>query len=167
MPGQRSERKARKLDRAKVRELAAQGLSTADIARHQRVTPSTVWRFLERLKPERQAIEHFKTHRADLFARVQARELDLKERILDSLGGDRMFNTLTAHQKTALYRTLTISNGTMYDKERLERGASTQNISVFTKLIEEAHKNLFKDSAEVSPVAAQEKVPDSLPLAEG
>jgi IS30 family transposase len=47
MPSERTKRTARKLDRAKVVELADQGMSTADIAQHQGVAPSTVFRFLQ------------------------------------------------------------------------------------------------------------------------
>lgn len=58
----------RKLNPAKVRELAAQGLSIPDIAKHQRVNRSTVWRFLERLSPEQEALKRFQETRPDAFA---------------------------------------------------------------------------------------------------
>ena len=45
---QRTQRKPRKLDRAKVVELAEQGLKTVDIAKHQGVAPSTIFRFLNK-----------------------------------------------------------------------------------------------------------------------
>ena len=37
------------------------------------------------------------------------------------------------------------SGGTDYDKERLERGVSTHNVSLMSKLINKAHDELWKD----------------------
>jgi hypothetical protein len=53
-----------------VLELAEQGLSTADIAKHQQVAPSTIFRFLQQTQPERQAVEAFRKERGDVFARL-------------------------------------------------------------------------------------------------
>src|SRR5215472_2118842 len=128
MSPHRSQRKARKLDRAKTLALAEQGMSTADIAQHQGVAPSTVWRFLELAKPERQALEQFKSNRADVFARLAGKSLDLQEKIMDSVD-DGMIRALKPHQKTGLLHTLNAQAGTLYDKERLERGLSTENYS--------------------------------------
>ncbi len=54
--GQSNQRKARKINREKVLDLHAKGLSTEEIARHEGVVPSTVWRFLQQTKPEQQAL---------------------------------------------------------------------------------------------------------------
>lgn len=138
----RTQRTARKLDRQKVIELAKQGLSTADIAQHQGVDRSTVWRFLELSKPERQALEHFKQHRADILDRLCGKSLDVQEKILDSLD-DAVINTLTPSQKTGLIAVLNSQSGTLFDKSRLERGQSTANHSVLTKVLNGALKDVY------------------------
>src|SRR5215472_19296463 len=113
---QRSQRKARKLDRPKVLELAQQGMSTGDISKHQRVAPSTIFRFLHQTEPERQALEHFKKNRADVLARIQAKSLDVQERIIDSLK-DPVIDALTPSQKTGMLTALNVVHGTTFDKE--------------------------------------------------
>ena len=158
MPTERIQRKARKLDRAKVLELAEQGLKTADIAKHQGVAPSTIFRFLEQTMPERQALEVFKKERGDVFARLAAKSLDLQERVVDTYD-ERLIAALKPHEKGALIHALNIQAGTLYDKERLERGKSTQNLSVLGKLITTAESSLGGPKAEP---ATTESVPAGL-----
>ena len=156
-----TKRSARKLDRKQALALAARGLSSGEIAKMQGVARTTVWRFLDRLRPEKQAVSDFKANRADVFARLQARELDLKERILDNLGEDAVFDALSAHQKTSLYHTLTISSGTSYDKERLERGESTQNIGLLTRLLDEAHETLHQEDKKSKAVGGDTELSEA------
>jgi IS30 family transposase len=138
---QRTQRTARKLDRAKVLELAEQGLSTPDIAKHQGVAPSTVFRFLQQTEPERQAVEAFKKERGDVFSRLSAKSLDLQEKIVDTFD-DALIAALTPSQKSGLLMTLNVQAGTLYDKERLERGQSTANLSVLGKIVTAAEDRL-------------------------
>jgi IS30 family transposase len=138
---QRTHRKARKLDRGKVLELAEQGLSTSDIAKHQQVAPSTIFRFLQQTQPERLAIEAFKKERGDVFARLSAKSLDLQEKIVDTFD-DALVAALTPSQKSGLLMTLNVQSGTLYDKERLERNLSTENVGILGKLILQAEDNL-------------------------
>ena len=56
MPTGRTQRTARKLDRAKALAQAQRGLSNPEIAKQQGVNTSTVFRFMQRMKPERQAL---------------------------------------------------------------------------------------------------------------
>lgn len=141
MPKERKPRTARKLDRAKAVELAEQGLTTSDIAKHQKVAPSTVFRFLQQTKPERAALESFKKNRGDAFARLAMKSLNVQEAIVDSLD-DVVVSALPVHQKGSLLHSLSISSGILFDKERLERGQSTNNLAVLGKLIVEAESRL-------------------------
>jgi transposase len=140
---QRTQRKARKLDRAKVLELSEQGLSTTDIAKHQGVAPSTVFRFLQQTEPERLALEAFKKERGDVFARLSAKSLDLQEKIVDTFD-DALLTALTPSQKSGLLMTLNAQHGTLYDKERLERNLSTANVGVLGKIILQSEEELGK-----------------------
>jgi IS30 family transposase len=153
---QRTQRKARKLDRVKVLELAQHGMSTTDIAQHQGVAPSTVWRFLQQSEPERQALEQFKTGRADVLARLHAKALDVKERILDTMD-DAVIKGMTISQKNGALIALNCVQGTIYDKERLERGESTQNLSVLSKLLRSRVGQIHKRK----PLEGQTPIPET------
>ena len=143
------QRSARKLDRQAAIDQHARGLSTTEIASLQGVAPSTVRRFMERMKPEQAAVEDFKNGRADVLARIQAKSLGLQERILDTMN-DGVVSALAPHQKSALLHSLNAQAGTLYDKERLERGQSTHNHSVLHKMMgaafEAAHKGSGTDT---------------------
>lgn len=138
---ERTQRSPRKLDRKKAVELAEQGLSTADIAQHQKVAPSTIYRFLRQSMPEREALEHFKAGRANVFASLSLKSLELQEKIVETFD-DRIISALTPSQKSGLLMTLNVQAGTLFDKERLERGKSTNNISILGKLIMDAESGL-------------------------
>ena len=138
---QRTQRTPRKLDRAKVTELAEQGLKTIDIAKHQGVAPSTVFRFLQQTEPDRLALEVFKKDRGDVFARLSMKSLGLQDKILDTFD-EGIIAALKPHEKGSLLHALNIQAGTLYDKERLERGQSTSNLSILSKLIMDAESSI-------------------------
>lgn len=152
-PDRRKRRDARKIDREKVLELRGQGLAVTDIATHQGVAPSTIWRFLDQTKAQQEALERFKTGRADIFAEVQAKSLHVQNRILDSLQADGVVEALTPHQKGGLLHSVNTVFGTVYDKERLERGQSTSNLAVMSRIMGQAHATLWDDLADKEEVA--------------
>jgi IS30 family transposase len=133
------QRKARRLDRKKALEQHKRGLSNAEIATLQGVNESTVWRFLERTKPEQEALERFKNTRADEMANLHGKAVQVQHLALDrmraELSDDAIANALSPSQKAGYLNAATIAGGTAFDKERLERGESTQNLSVLSKLL--------------------------------
>jgi IS30 family transposase len=143
MPTGRTQRTARRLDRAKALEQANRGLSNPEIAKQQGVAPSTVFRFMQRQGPERHAVKQFRAGRADVLARLQVKSLDAQERILETLN-DAVIGALTPSQKTGLLMALNAQHGTLFDKERLETGQSTQNHAVLAKLMAEALQQVGK-----------------------
>lgn len=135
---------ARKLDRELAREQAERGLTNQEIADSQGVDRTTVWRFMDSLKAERRAIEDFRANRADVFARLQGKAIDLQFRIIESFD-DGVLASLTPSQKTALAMSLNAVVGTIYDKERLETGKSTENVSLLTRMLDSAQDQVFKN----------------------
>ena len=131
---QRSQRIARKLDREKVQDLAARGLSTADIAKHQNVASTTVWRFLRQLKPQQQQLDQFLNRRADCLAQLHGQALDVQERVLDrmreDLEDDGIMKAMTPASKAKFLQAAVIAGGVSYDKERLQRNMSSSNLSI-------------------------------------
>jgi IS30 family transposase len=153
--GQRIERSARKLNRKVVLALSEKGLSTIDIARHQGVAPSTIFRFLQRAKPDQFAVKAFKGSRADVFARLQIKSLDAQERLLDSLTDD-VLAALTPHQKSGLLHSLNAQAGTLYDKERLEVGKSTSNLSSLAQVMRQAFQDLAPPAGWIEGLSEEE-----------
>jgi hypothetical protein len=138
----------RQLNPSKVIELAEKQVSTYDIAKHQGVNQSSVWRFLDAHKTQTQQVNIYKANRADLFARVSGMSLGVIEQVVQKIQEDLdngVLDALTPPQKSAVARDLNIVAGTIYDKERLERGQSTENVSVMGKLVAEAHGGLFRN----------------------
>lgn len=113
-----------KIDIQQAIELRCKGLSYQEIADYFGVAKPSVW---EALRPYVHDIEinldTFKEKRADLMAHAQARTLALLT--------NEDIQKASARDKVIIF-------GTLYDKERLERGQSTSNISVLTRAIEDA-----------------------------
>ena len=97
-------------------------LSERQIAELAGCSKSSVHLALERYGINPNAIEGYKTNRADIFAGLQ----------------DRILNKLTdmALKKTPAIQLVTAAS-ILYDKERLERGESTSNVSVLVGAIKE------------------------------
>jgi transposase-like protein len=140
--------KLRKVDAAKTKELRERGLSITDIAKHQGVNPSTVWRFLRQLDEEKANLEAFKGHRADALAHLQGKALRVQHLALDSmerdLSEDAITHALKPSTKKMYSDAATMSLGVSYDKERLERGESTSNISVVSRMVDSSVSSLYK-----------------------
>jgi hypothetical protein len=153
---ERPQRRARKLDRKSALEQRARGLSNAEIAALQGVNRSTVRRFFALAEPELQALEGFKRGRADVLARLQAKSLMTQELILDGLAQDGVVNALSVHQKIGLIGVLNAAAGTMFDKERLEVGKSTSNLSSFSQIMRRAFEDAGKPSYEDADSSSDE-----------
>lgn len=137
-------RSRRKLNPDIVVAMADQGIPKSTIARSQGVSHTQIGRFLESIGHERQALVRFKAERADVLATLHGKALAVKEKIIESLLKDTVIDTLEPGQKANLLRAVNESGGTDYDKERLERGLSTQNESVLLRVISSAQKELYQ-----------------------
>lgn len=159
----------RKLDRQKVQELRAKGLSVVDIAKHQGLAHTTVLRFLQRTEYEKKQLEKFKANRADEFANLQGKAIAVQHKILDTLDSEieqGMLSTLNANEKARLLDALNNVQGTIYDKERLERGESTQNISTVSRMIDHRISSIYKrespNIAENQQIASEQQSDSAL-----
>lgn len=99
----------------KILNQLALGATQAQVAKSVNVSKPAITQILKRYGIERNLLESFKENRADIFAGIQ-------ETVAASL--------TDADIKKASVRDRTILMGTLYDKERLERGLSTQNSAV-------------------------------------
>lgn len=105
-------------------------MTTREIAKIANCDHSNVVKTLQRYGIDRVATEDFKSRRADVFAGLQ-------ERILKAL-------TDEAIKKTPAIQLVTAAS-ILYDKERLERGQSTDNQSVIVTHIRDLQSRLRGD----------------------
>lgn len=121
----------RKYNRKRVLELAKQGISQGLIAKDQNIDISSVSRFLSKTAPELKEIHRFTSLKPDLLALSQAKKQTVENMIIDSWLGnpDILLSQDIRLQKEVVH---TLQGGRHYDliDERLERGQSTDNISV-------------------------------------
>lgn len=129
------------------------GLSKSDIARSLQVHPSNVGRYLDRVLPQIKDVRRYTEARADLLDHQQALAANVATRVLEQLGEDDL-SQLSPSQKAAMLPALTMQQGTMYDKSRLERGQSTANVSL-RSVAEQAARRMAEIEAELAALDAE------------
>jgi len=105
------------IDRDKLFNLrATKGLSLSEIGKLTDVPKSTVFYYVKRWNiPTSKQLSRFKDNRADLFA-------DQQRRIADTIDDECIKKASLVQRSTTICQ--------FYDKERLERDLSTNNVSV-------------------------------------
>ena len=98
-------------------------LSYAEIGATLGVSKQSVHQVIAPLLKDIEAAEEYKTKRADILAN--------KQRILLTALDEAKIQNMSG-------RDLAIAAGVLFDKERLERGQSTGNISLLHRIIEES-----------------------------
>ena len=119
------ERRAKNTPIAKLADLKAKnpGLSSRQLGKIVGISHTAVNTLFKRHNVDVEQLEQFREHRADLLTLHQ-------ERVLASISEEDL--------KKASARDKAIVFGTLYDKERLERGQSTSNQSVFFAIVAES-----------------------------
>ena len=102
-----------KVDVKRAIELRNKGASYAEIGQAQGVSAQAVHKTIAHLLPDNET-DVYKQQRADILAKLQVK-------LLKSIDGDDLKKSST-YQKVGMY-------GILFDKERLERGQSTENIN--------------------------------------
>ena len=82
----------------------------------------------------REIANKFVNSRAEILVRSQARLNQLAERIVSSISDEDILN-MKPTEKASLLKVAGTMQAIMYDKERLERGQSTENVSVLVSAI--------------------------------
>ena len=150
----RSRPRKRKIDKAKVLDLIAAGVSQSDIAKHQGVDKTSIRDFLTRYHLQQAEVAEFVEHRAGLLNHLASRSLKVQGMIVDSLlDEDGVLTPLTPHQKTGLISVLSAQAGTLYDKMRLELGQSTSNVSMVHRMMSEAFERAGKLPISSTPIS--------------
>ena len=100
-------------------------LSQRELAKELKVSRNTVSKALDKVSDYQGEIELFRKQRGDI--------LDDKQRlILDAINSKKVGE--------AKLRDLAVAAGILFDKNRLERGLSTNNISSWCAIVSESHR---------------------------
>jgi len=121
-----------------ILEYHAQGLTDPEIGKLLGITRETVCR--RRLKADVPGLKRYKKHRADSFT-------SLGRRMLNSITDDDI-NDMSPHQRV-------VAGAIIYDKERLERGQSTQNISA-KSTVEHVNETIDTIKAEMDALRGED-----------
>jgi hypothetical protein len=125
----------RKVDPVIAGALLDAGLNQTQIAEHLNVAPSSICRFAEKYKDNREFIPQtqiFTDNLHHILVASMAEGLIAKERGLKYFNNlpEISYNALPDHIKVSTINSGNISFGVDYDKYRLQTGQSTQNIDL-------------------------------------
>lgn len=148
-PPRKRRSKYTRLNQDKAIELAKTGLGSTTIAAVLNVAPSTVWRFLQTIDLEQQQLKQYVSRRTEVFQVLQAKGLDLQTRLIDSFD-DGILGAMKPSEKSNLLHAVNTVVGTIYDKERLESGKSTQNVGIVARMMGDAFDSAYLDKPDSS-----------------
>jgi transposase len=106
------------------------GMTYAEIGRIEGISKVSVYKQINHLIPNEQDLEIYKKHRADILASKQVE-------LLQALTPDKI--------KDASALQLITGMGILTDKERLERGQSTQNVETIVQSLSSDRESLVKE----------------------
>jgi hypothetical protein len=121
--------------------LAARGVNHQDIASALHVHKNTIFRYLQRIKPEMAQIQTFNDQTGNVLALTLARCCSILDKLLIHYDNEAVLGGLSAAEKERLLGRVAITTGIIFDKLRLHEGKSTSNNSHEIQL-REAHATL-------------------------
>ena len=135
-----------KINGGKVLEGLAQGQNQREIAQTMGVHPTSIGRFLNRIKPYLKDLEDITANRGNVFNYLHSRSLKIQHSILDEVDriieeNERKDHTKRMKLPSLLYclRGIGMNQAVLYDKMRLEGGQSTSNVSL-AGMVTHAHQ---------------------------
>lgn len=128
-----------KINKKKVEELCLQGMSNADIAIHQGVNHSTIWRFVQSLDKEKQELKKYDEMKADALTKNHGLSVERTEYMLSSMS-DQSIDAMSESEKKEWFKAMKIGQGIDNQNIRLEKGKSTVNNMVVSVFQQKAHE---------------------------
>jgi len=128
-------------DQSKALDLAGRGVNHQDIASALHVHKNTIFRYLQRVKPELAQIQTFNDQTGSVLSLVLARCCSILDKLLVYYDDEHVIGGLTAAEKERLLGRVAITTGIIFDKLRLHEGKSTSNNSHELQL-RQAHASL-------------------------
>jgi NifB/MoaA-like Fe-S oxidoreductase len=96
---------------------------------------------IQELNQFREIMDKFKRERSDIFAGIEGKLASILEALLDS-ADPKEIELIPLEKRLKLAKEITTAISNLYEKERLERGESTENVVVIVAAIREAKKRM-------------------------
>lgn len=119
-----------------VKSLVDAGLNYRRVSDITGVSPAYIVKIVREFESNREFVEWYKRNRTAILQKAQMDNLALQEAIRDSVTEEEL-RKWTPDQRARWYQVLGTDYGIKYDKERLERGESTENVSIIVGAIME------------------------------
>jgi len=119
-----------------IKSLVDSGNSYREVQKVIPVSIGYITRIVKEFESNRELIEFYRANRTDILLKAQLDSMALQEAIRNSITEEDI-GKWTPDQKARWHQALTIDHGTKFDKERLERGESTENVSVIVQALHE------------------------------
>jgi len=117
-----------------VKSLVDAGNTYRKTAEIMGVSLGAIHKIIKEFESDRELVEFYRDNKADILLKAQMKNIALQQAIINSLSDDDITG-MTAREKARWFQVLGTDYGIKFDKERLERGESTENLSVFHELV--------------------------------
>ena len=122
-----------------IKSLVDAGKSYREVQEIIPVSLGYIGKIIKEFEASKELVEWYKENKADILSKAQLDSTVLQEAIRHSITEEDI-KKWTPDQKARWHQALTIEHGTKFDKERLQRDESTENVSVIYKHILEMQK---------------------------
>lgn len=117
-----------------IKSLVDAGQSYRQVQKIIPISLGYITRIIKEFESDRELIEWYRKNRADILLKAQIDSMALQEAIRQSITEDDI-NSWTPDQKARWHHALTVDHGVKFDKERVEKGESTENVAVIHEFI--------------------------------
>ena len=101
---------------------------------HEEMEPKSLEERAIVVADKRELAEKYRLNRAEVFVGAQRDRMELAERILATMT-DAEVQKMKPSEKSTMLKALDVGTAVLYDKERLEKGESTENVAVMIDAI--------------------------------
>jgi hypothetical protein len=105
---------------------------------------------IKEFETDQTLVNYYRENRLDILVKNQMDNIILQGMIKGTLTQDEIDN-MTQNERARWFSALGVDYGIMFDKERLEKGESTENVAVIHKYIQE-----MKKGKRISPLEEKE-----------
>ena len=119
-----------------IKSLVDAGMSYREVKEIIPVSLGYITRIVKEFESSKELIRWYEANRVDVLLKAQLESMALQGAIRNSITEDDI-KKWTPDQKARWHHALTIDHGTKFDKERLQRGESTQNVAGIYKFIQD------------------------------
>jgi len=116
-----------------VKSLVDAGNSYRKTAEIMGVSLGTIHKIAKDFEGDRELVEFYRNNKSDILLKAQMNNMALQQEIINSISAEDI-KRMTSNEKARWYQVLGTDHGIKFDKERLERGESTENVSVIMEV---------------------------------